>query len=100
MTCESELLAVKTYPEDANTCVILIPGTFGRPEWPHIDNFAAKLGQLMPEAHIFKFPWSRSLRQRSRHAAAVRLARQLDVRSSKYRQILLIAHSHGRNVAL
>ena len=87
-------------------CCVLVPGTRINPfersgrwqaKWSAL---RGQIAQQAPNTTFVEFPWTRHLSQRSRHVAAERLARMLATLRHSHKDIAVIAHSHGGNVAI
>ena len=89
-----------------NTAVFIVHGTYGGDEhWVNIvdgrHTFASELKRTLGmDAVTVPFLWRSSIHHEVRVAAAERLARQLDQPQYAGHRIVIIAHSHGGNVAL
>ena len=58
------------------------------------------LSKAFPKAHIVLFPWSRTNTQGARNVAANNLVLYIGELRREYDRVVIIAHSHGGNVAM
>ena len=86
----------------ATTCIVLVHGTFNRyPRWiSGTSALVQAINAAIGEADIFAFRWSACLRQESRFEAAQALMAPLQDFSRRYRDVIVIGHSHGANIAV
>lgn len=88
------------------TLVIIVPGTWGNTAfWGNIIDgkatFASELRRAIGgETDIYPFLWASSIYHSAREEAAVNLANDLRTKAGAYDRIVIVAHSHGGNVAL
>lgn len=77
--------------------VLLIHGTFSSPQTPFFTELRSALTTAFPSAQIESPPWSGGNNLESRYAAELQLLRSL--RQKRGKRVLVIAHSHGGNIA-